>query len=310
MIQLLEGDAALVAIYGVVILGLGFIAGMGGLFSVCQAGMFGVGAFVFSGLYSYGLPTDLLVSLPLAIACGAGVSAILALVALRVSGDFFVVASFAFQIVLTSVLYNWNMVSGGPSGVYGLPSPSIAGMSFASPAKDEALIGVIAVILFILAWWVRRAPFGRVIRAMGADEIALEAGGFQAARLKLSAFVVGGALAAAAGVLYASYIGIAQVGDFDINVSIVLLAAVLVGGTKSLWGSVIGAFVFIGLPRLLTLVNTPVSLAGPLQQLIFGGLLVAIMMFLPEGVASAPARVRQRLGSAGALARDRGRVGE
>jgi branched-chain amino acid transport system permease protein len=299
VIQVLEGDVALIAIYAIVILGLGFIAGMGGLFSVCQAGMFGIGAFVFSGLYAYGAPTDLLVAMPVAIVCGAGISVVVALVALRVSGDFFVVASFALQIVMTSVLYNWSTVSGGPSGAYGLPSPTIGGVSFASPGRNEVLIVVVAAVLFAFAWWLRRAPFGKLVRAMGADEPALQAAGFEPARLKLSTFAIGGMLAAAAGVLYASYIGIAQVDDFDINVSIVLLAAVLVGGSRSLWGSVIGGFVFIGLPRLLTLVNTPASLAGPLQELIFGGLLVAVMMFLPEGIASGPARLRGRVNSAG-----------
>lgn len=286
MNQVLLDILSLSAIYSIVILGLGFIAGLGGLFSVVQAGMFGLGAFTYSGLYAYHAPTDLIVALPAAAAVGAVVSATLALVALRVSGDFFVVASFGLQIVLVDSLYNWNTVTGGPSGVYGLPTPHLLGKEFGTPAQNTALVICCAIVCYLLSWWLRRAPFGRLVRAMGADEVALQAAGFRPARLKLATFVIGGALASLAGVLYASYIGIAQVGDFDINASMLLLAAVLMGGSRSLFGSVLGAALFIGIPRLLSLLNTPASLAGPLQQLVFGLFLIMVMLFLPGGITS------------------------
>lgn len=295
MTQVLLEILALSAIYSIVVLGLGFIAGMGGLFSVCQAAMFGLGAFVFSGFYSFGLPTDLLVTLPTAAVAGALVSALVALVALRVSGDFFVVASFGLQVVIIDALYNWDKVTGGPSGVYGLPTPQLGGLNIASQQQQTVLVVVAAALCFGFGWWLRRAPFGRLVRAMAADEVALQAAGFRPSRLKLTTIVIGGSFASLAGVLYASYIGIAQVTDFDINTSIILLAAVLLGGANSLWGSVIGAVLFSAIPRLLTLFSISASLTGPLLQLTFGIFLVLTMLFVPGGVTSGLVRARDWL---------------
>lgn len=286
MTEVLLDITTLMAIYAIVTLGLGFIAGMGGLFSVVQAGMFGLGAFTYSGLYAYGLPTDLLIATGIAVIVAGGMSALLGFVALRVSGDFFVVASFGLQIVLIDSLYNWSKVTGGPSGVYGLPVPHILGHDFTSLSQNAALVVCVAAACYLASWHVRRSPFGRLLRAMGANESALQAAGFRPSRLKLVTFVIGGALAAIGGVLYASYLGIAQTSDFDINASMLLLAAVLLGGARSLWGTLIGAALFTSLPRLLPLLNTPASLAGPLQQLVFGGFLVLAMLFLPGGVTS------------------------
>jgi branched-chain amino acid transport system permease protein len=128
---------------------------------------------------------------------------------------------------------------------------------------------------------------------MADDEVALTAAGFEVLPLKVGVFVLGGSLAAIAGVVYASYLSVAQVSDYSIDISIMFLAAVTAGGLRSIPGSFFGALLFVGLPSALNLLHIPVSIAGPAQQLLFGLLLVAVMMFLPGGLAGAASSVRR-----------------
>ncbi len=275
----------LTLIYAVVTLGLNVISGYAGIFSVAQAALFGVGAFAYAGADRLLHTDELLIIWPLAAAAGVLVSIGVAAVSLRVAGDFFVVASFGLQIVLMQVAFNWTAVSGGASGAFGLLPPTLAGVDLTAPEASLFAAAALAVVVYAITGWVVGSPFGRLLRAMRDDEPALHAAGFSSARLRFSAFIFGGVLATLAGALYAGYQGVAQTGDFDVSVSIVLLAAVIVGGSGSLAGSLLGALLFVGAPRLLNMISVSDAVAGYLQQLLFGLLVVAVMAFFRGGIA-------------------------
>jgi branched-chain amino acid transport system permease protein len=140
-------------------------------------------------------------------------------------------------------------------------------------------------VVFAVVWWIVRSPFGRLIRAMGANETALASGGFNAVYIRVQTFVAGGMLAALSGVLYAGYNGIVQVSDYSYLVSITLLTMVVIGGAGSIVGSLIGAAIVVIVPQQLNNLAVASTISGPLQQLLFGGVLLIVMLFFPAGIA-------------------------
>lgn len=282
----------LVLLFSIVTLGLDLVVGYVRIFSINQAVLFGVGAFTYAGAVTHLHSASMLLSWAIAIPVAALLSAIVALVSLRVSGDYFVVASFGFQLVALQALYNWTDLSGGAAGVFALPYPSLLGWAPTGVGSYLLLAAGVCALAYLLVLMLVRSPYGRLMRALGEDESALAAAGFSILRLKVATFMLGGALAAVSGVLYAGYLGVAQVSDYSLDVSISLLAMVVVGGAGRIVGGLLGAALLVLVPRGLDLVGVPTSVAGSLQQALFGGLLVLVMLFLPGGLAGLAALLR------------------
>jgi branched-chain amino acid transport system permease protein len=277
----------LICIFGVVTLGLDLIVGYARIFSINQALLFGIGAFSYAFCFTHLGTSNLLVAWLIATPIAGLISAIVALISLRVAGDYFVVASFGIQAIGLQVIYNWQDVSGGASGVFGLPYPTVFGWQPQSEGDFFLLAGVVAVVAYTVIAFLLLSPYGRLVMGLGQDEQALAAAGFDPLRLKVSTFVLGGMLAAIAGVLYGGYNGIAQVGDFSLDASISLLAMVIVGGAGRIVGSVFGAGLLVALPHLLDHVGISSTSQGPVRQALFGVLLLVVILFFPSGASGA-----------------------
>ena len=130
-----------------------------------------------------------------------------------------------------------------------------------------------------------RAPFGRLLRAIREDEMAVAAAGKGVLRAKISAAALAGAFAGSAGGLYAMFLSFVDPSSFDLDASILLLTMVVVGGARTLAGSVIGPFLLLALPQALALIDIPTSIAASARQFIYGVLLIAFMLFRPQGLA-------------------------
>jgi branched-chain amino acid transport system permease protein len=277
----------LICIFGVVTLGLDLVVGYAGIFSINQALLFGIGAFSYAFCFTHLGTSNLFAAWLIAIPIAGLISAIVALISLRVAGDYFVVASFGVQAIGLQVIYNWQDVSGGASGIFGLPYPTIFGWQPQTEGDFFLLTGAIALIAYAVIAFLLLSPYGRLVRGLGQDEQALAAAGFDPLRLKVNTFVLGGMLAAIAGVLYGGYNGIAQVADYSLDVSISLLAMVIVGGAGRIVGSVLGACVLVTLPHLLDHVGISSTSQGPVRQALFGVLLLVVILFLPSGASGA-----------------------
>src|ERR1700759_1743626 len=160
---------ALASIYVLLGLSTNLLVGIAGIFSVSQAAVFGVGAYIVA----FFLMNDIMSFLPaLAIAavCCIALNIIVTLPALRVSGDYFVVTSFGIQLLATAVFTNWTGGTGGPNGLPGIPMPDLFGKALESTSQMVALCvgGMVAGCLVF--WLVMRAPFGRLLRAIREDE--------------------------------------------------------------------------------------------------------------------------------------------
>ena len=271
-------------IYFVVAISLNFVIGYARALSIHHAALFGIGAFTYAVMAQHGWSNDLIVCGLVAAVIAMLVSVILAFGSLRISGDYFIVASFAFQFFAIQALFNWTAVSGGANGDYGLPTPTVLGWAVNSTSGFITVASIFAILTLAFAIWLRRSPYGRLLRAMGDAPSALLTAGFGVLRLKVGVFGISGMLAAAAGVLYAAYLGVAQTATFDVNLAILLVAIVVIGGTGSAVGSLLGAALIAFVPPLLTNLNLSATTTAAVQQLIFAALLVGVVAALPRGL--------------------------
>lgn len=268
-----------------VILGVSYnlLIGYAGLFSIAHAAFFGVGAYV-SMVVALSLGWPYLVGLAAAVVVAAAVSGLLAFPALRVSGDYLVIASLGFQVIIFNVFMNWESVTGGPAGVPGIPRPGLLGWTVESPLAYGLLSCVMAVAAYLFVRRVVSSPFGRVLRAIREDEVVTQALGKNVTGVKVVVFMVSGGVAATAGSLFAHYTTYINPYFFTLEESILILSVVIVGGAGNLTGSVVGAVVLTLLPQALRLVELPEALAANLRQIIYAALLAGFMFFRPQGI--------------------------
>jgi branched-chain amino acid transport system permease protein len=275
---------ALAAIYVMLGLSTNLLVGIVGIFSVSQAAVFGVGAYVVAHFLVATDPLPFLPALAVAALCCIALNILVTLPSLRVSGDYFVVTSFGIQLLATAVFTNWTAGTGGASGMPGIPPPDIFGYQLQTTA--QLMLLCLAGLLFacLCFWLIMRAPYGRLLRAIREDELAVAAAGKNVLRAKVSAAAVAGAFAGIAGGLYATFLSFIDPSSFDLDASILLLTMVVVGGARTLAGSIVGPFLLLALPQILSLLDIPTSIAATMRQLIYGLLLIAFMMFRPQGL--------------------------
>ncbi len=275
---------ALAEIYVLLGLSTNLLVGIAGIFTVSQAAVFGVGAYIVA----YCLMHDVMGFVPALLVAAAicvVLNVLVTLPSLRVSGDYFVVTSFGIQLLATAVFVNWTAGTGGANGLPGIPSPDVFGYQLES-SHQLVLLTTVGSALGCLAFWlIMRAPFGRLLRAIREDELAVAAAGKGVLRAKVSAAALAGAFAGSAGGIYATFLSFVDPSSFDLDASILLLTMVVVGGARTLAGSVIGPFLLLALPQVLSLIDIPTSIAASARQLIYGVLLIAFMLFRPQGLA-------------------------
>jgi branched-chain amino acid transport system permease protein len=271
-------------IYLLAALSTNLLVGIVGIFSVSQAAVFGVGAYIVAYMLMQNV-MGFLPALVIAGACCVLLNVLLTLPSLRVAGDYFVVTSFGIQLLATAVFTNWTEGTGGANGLPGIPPPVLFGISVEETWQYLILCTIAAGLGSLCFWLVMRSPFGRKLRAIREDELAVAAAGKTVLRAKVSAAALAGAFAGCAGGLYGCFLSFIDPSSFDLDASVLMLTMVVVGGARTLRGSIIGPFVLLALPQLLTLVDIPTTIAAAMRQLLYGALLIAFMLFRPQGLA-------------------------
>ena len=194
--------------------------------------------------------------------------------------------SFGIQLLATAVFTNWTAGTGGANGLPGIPPADLFGKTLETNiATDRSVPSGRCCWVAVAFWLIMRAPFGRLLRAIREDELAVAAAGKNVLRAKVSAAAMAGAFAGSAGGLYATFLSFIDPSSFDLDASILLLTMVVVGGARTLAGSIIGPFLLLALPQVLTLIDIPTTIAAAARQLIYGVLLIAFMLFRPQGLA-------------------------
>jgi len=273
----------MVCIYITLAVALDLLAGQTGIVSVAHAAFYGLGAYTSALLaVRWGVP------FPLGIVCGMLVATLasfaVSLTSLRLHNDYFVIATFGFQMITFSILNNWMAVTEGPVGIADIPKPSLLGSTISSPIGYVVLASVLAGIAYLIVNAIASSPFGRVLRAIREDEVFTESLGKNTFKFKITVFALAAALAASAGSFYAHYVTFIDPTSFTVMESILVLSMVIIGGAGSRRGPLIGAAILVILPEVLRFIGLPSSVAANTQQIIYGGLLVAMMMFRPRGL--------------------------
>lgn len=281
------GMLVFIALYGIAGLGLSLVMGFAGQVSLGQAAFFAIGAYV-SGVLTASHGFNGWVALALAVTAGGVTAFLVGLPIFRLSGLLLAMATLGFGIIVYYVLVNWSGVTGGPSGLTGIPPLTIGAFRFDTDARVLWLSWGFLLLLLGLAGNVVDSRIGRALRAVHGSEAAAEAMGIDTARLKLAVFALAGASTALAGALYAHYLTFINPSPFGFAFSVELVVMVVLGGTASLWGSVLGAaavvFLVEGLRSLLPLVSVSHG-AAEYEIVLFGLVLMAFMIFLPAGLA-------------------------
>ena len=272
----------LIGLFVILASSFNLIIGYGGLISIAHPIFYGIGAYT-SAL----LTRDLGLPVPLGMVAGALLAIVLsvamALPALRVSGDYLLIASIGFQLGMIELIKNVRF-TGGASGVSGIPPFLVP--TFGREAY-VALVVVVAISVVLLVRWIAHSDYGRAISAMRDDEQAFAALGRDAKWIKVSLFALGSGIAGFGGALYAHYFRFVTSEQFEILMSAALLTMVVVGGLRTPWGPVVGAIMLQSLPQAITFLNLPPALLGPLQGLLFTGLVLVFMFMRPGGLVQA-----------------------
>lgn len=272
-----------IGIYIILSLSLNLLVGYTGLLSIAHAAFYGVGAYI-AALLALKVHSPFLLNLVLAVIGAAVIGILLGFPSLRIKEDYFAIATFAFQVIIFSVLNNWVSFTDGPMGLPGIPQPEIFGYTVSSHLEYLVLVGILCALTFWICRHIVNSPFGRVLTAIREDEIFTQAFGKNIAAFKIKVFMISSALSAVAGVLYASYISYISPNSFTIMESIFIISIVIIGGAGSLWGPVIGSVVLVSLPEILRFVGLPNAVAANLRQIMYGALLVICMLWRPQGL--------------------------
>ncbi|MEB2317103.1 MAG: branched-chain amino acid ABC transporter ATP-binding protein/permease [Pseudomonadota bacterium] len=273
----------MVSIYIILASSFNLLIGYAGLFALSHAAFFGVGAYataILAGTYGLPFPLPLLIG----ILATASLGMIIALPALRIGGDYLVIVTLALQVIVTTVLINWTSLTGGTDGIRGIPRLELFGTVLNSPGKFLPLALVTAVICFAIAWRLGASPFGRALKAMRENEAAVQAVGKNVVAMKLMVFAIASALAAVAGWLYAHYFTFVSAEGFTVELTIYMLAMVIIGGTGNLFGSLVGAIVLVALPEMLKFVDMPPDIADKARNMLYGLLLIVMLRLRPQGL--------------------------
>lgn len=275
--------AILFCIYSTLALSLNLVVGMTGLLSLAQAAFYGIGAYATAiGMTTLGLgflPTILL---------GMFVNAILAFVVgkilARFQGDYYAIVSAGLSIIVFSILLNWKAVTKGPLGIFGIGKPEIFGLNFYSNASFLLLSLIIVIIAYLIYNLIDKSSFGRALKAIREDEQLARVMGYNAKHFKSIIFVISAAMSGVAGAMFASYIAFIDPSTFQLKEGIFLFTIIIVGGLSSAWGSIVGALILISLPEVLRFIGLPYETAAQMQQIIYGGMLVLMMVIKPQGL--------------------------
>jgi branched-chain amino acid transport system permease protein len=269
--------ATFAALHVILALGLNLIMGFCGQASLGHAAFFGVGAYASAMLSVAGWPFALAL-LGGMLAAGA-MGGLTGLVALRFREDFLAIATMAIGFIFVGTARKLSWL-GGEMGISKIPSPL---------SKDGyALLSISAALALILfSLHVRRSWMGRAFDGVAQDEVQAQTIGIDIAGYKVAAFLMGTIAAGFAGGVYAHMTQIIVPDAFGFVVSISILAMVVVGGVGSTLGVTAGAIVLTLLPEVFRVIND-------YKLLVYGGLLLFVMMFSPEGLAGIVRSLRKR----------------
>jgi branched-chain amino acid transport system permease protein len=273
-----------ILIWGVFAMSLDLLMGFAGMVSFGHSAFFGVGGYVAAlALTRWG--ADGVNGLLLPAVAAAVAALVIGYFSIRVSGVYFIMLTLAFSQMFYAVTFQVAWL-GAEDGIVGVPRPRLLGVDLGQPTAFHLYLVTLTVIATLALWRIVRSPFGHVLRGIHENEARMQAVGYAVDRYKLLAFVIAGTIAGVAGALYTQFVGSITPEAFLWRTSGEALLMVIIGGTGTLGGALLGAAAFILLQSL-------VSSYTERWMLLLGLTFIVFVLFAPGGIVGA---LRGRIG--------------
>ncbi len=268
-------------IYVTLALSLNLAMGYTGLLNLGHAAFYGIGAYTSALLaLAYGVPFWF------GILAGGLMAALFGLLMAptsKLKGDYLALATLGLVIIVENIFRNSEFTR-GPLGLAGIPKPELFGFVFKDLYSYFGLVMALAIATYIIIKLLVESPFGRVLKAVRDDEMAVASLGKNPSKYKTIALVLSAFFAGVAGSLFAHYITFIDPSSFTITESILVVSMIIVGGLASLRGSVAGAVILVLIPEILRFLPIPSHMIGALRMMIYAALLVIIILKRPQGI--------------------------
>jgi branched-chain amino acid transport system permease protein len=272
----LLSSLVIAGIFFIALLGLDVVLGYGGQISLGHAAFMAMGGYT-AAICCVKLHWAPLVGVLLGLVVSLLCATVLSMVTIRLRGHYMALATLSFGLLIDTLTVGLSDLTGGPSGMTGIPNFSIGSYVFAGPVANYYLVwGVVLVGLLVLGN-AMRSDFGRVLRSIRTDQTAALALGVDVPRYKLYAFLIGAAFASIAGSLLAFDFQFLSPDMVSTQQSFLIITMLVVGGEGTLVGPVIGVV-------LLTLLPTAFQFLANYKTLASGILLVTAMLYFPSGL--------------------------
>ncbi len=273
-----------VGLYAILALSLNIILGHAGLFHMGHAAFYAIGAYL-TAILNTQFHIPVLLILPLAGIVAGLVGMVVARPIIHLRGDYLLIVTIGVvEIVRIALVNNVFGITGGANGIFGISRPSLFGILIRKPHEFFYLIWFFVAGTVFLFNRLENSRFGRALNYLREDDTAAEGSGINTAQYKLTAFVIGAVWAGMAGNIFAAKMSIIAPDSFNFWESVIMFTIVILGGSGSIRGVLLGAFLIIGLPEIF-------RDFAKARMLIFGAAMVAMMIFRSEGILPAVQRL-------------------
>jgi branched-chain amino acid transport system permease protein len=272
-------------VFVIATMGLNLTIGYAGQKSLGHAAFFGIGAYTVAILMKAGFSWWL--GLPVAIVGCFAVGLALGFPALRVQTIYLAFATLGFNTAIWLVMRNEEWLTGGTFGINNIARPSLGGLPLDKPLAYYYFVLGVAVVLGGLLWRLLHSPWGKAFTALRDNPIRAESLGVNIRHYTLLSFAIGASYAGVAGALFGSLVEFIEPASFNVGASIMMYLMVVVGGAGYFFGPLLGAAVGVLLPEWL-------RFAQAWYLFVFGMAVVALMLWLPDGLLSIPDKLRER----------------
>lgn len=287
--------AAKAMLMGMLALSLNLVVGYGGMVSLCHAAFFGLAGYMLAFLSPESGGASIVWTLPAALLAVGAAAAVIGTLSLRTRGIYFIMVTLAFGEMLF-YLFHDTKIGGGSDGlyIYFKPELSLGGLTLVDLESSRSFYHLVLVLLVAAVLIVRglvRSPFGHALAAARDNERRAASLGFPVFRVRLTAFVISGMIAGAAGYFSAAQFGFVAPQMLGWHLSATVLVMVVLGGMSSILGPIAGAFALIGLEELL-------KSSFEHWKLIKGLVVIALVFLLPGGLQQLVSLLRPQAGEA------------
>lgn len=274
----------IILLYVGLTISLDLLIGHTGILSFGHAALYGIGAYT-TAILTVSAGWHWLPAMLAAMLVGIVVAALIGIPTLRLGGDYFILALFGFQLIVITIILNWESLTNGPFGIRGIPRPSFGAVQVQSGLGILLFTAAVTALIVFVHWRFVSAPLRAKLHAIRHDETVAMALGIDVVRTKVVVFALAGGFAALTGSLLAFYLRFVDVNSFTLFTMILLWAMVFVGGTRTIAGAVVGPVILVLFPEIFRFIGGQGWDIANIQQALYGLLLVLLMLFRPEGLA-------------------------